>query len=184
LFFFPLSKPLLPICDSFHFHSKQNKTKTNWKKWRGAADLYRDRYSPPREQYQLVHVFNILLRLPFVLIFFTLAVLLSLFLGNKFFSIISFLSSVRFIAILQFQFSFMNFYFWRTLGILGCTQSLMPLHNADAAARLTSHISVELRACCELSQGNFYFIDLICYYCNGFLLLLRCVWINNLIKCL
>ncbi|XP_004511878.1 protein NONRESPONDING TO OXYLIPINS 2, mitochondrial-like [Cicer arietinum] len=42
----------------------------------------------------------------------------------------------------------------RTLGILGCTQSLMPLHNADAAARLTSHISVELRACCELSQGT------------------------------
>ncbi|CAJ2646118.1 protein NONRESPONDING TO OXYLIPINS 2, mitochondrial-like [Trifolium pratense] len=42
----------------------------------------------------------------------------------------------------------------RTLGILACTQSLMPLHNADAAARLTSHISVELRACCELSQGT------------------------------
>ncbi|GAU26083.1 hypothetical protein TSUD_225460 [Trifolium subterraneum] len=43
----------------------------------------------------------------------------------------------------------------RALGILGCTQSLMPLHNADAAARLTSHISVELRACCELSQDVF-----------------------------
>ncbi|XP_057449577.1 protein NONRESPONDING TO OXYLIPINS 2, mitochondrial-like [Lotus japonicus] len=42
----------------------------------------------------------------------------------------------------------------RTMGILGCTQSLLPLHSADAAARLTSHISVELRACCELSQGT------------------------------
>ncbi|CAL5187836.1 unnamed protein product [Lathyrus oleraceus] len=42
----------------------------------------------------------------------------------------------------------------RSLGILGCTQSLMPLYNADAAARLTSHISVDFRACCELSQGT------------------------------
>ncbi|WVZ09260.1 hypothetical protein V8G54_013790 [Vigna mungo] len=42
----------------------------------------------------------------------------------------------------------------RTIGILGCTQSLMPLHSTDAAARLTSHISVESRACCELSQGT------------------------------
>ncbi|XP_027361917.1 uncharacterized protein LOC113869670 [Abrus precatorius] len=42
----------------------------------------------------------------------------------------------------------------RAMGFLGCTQSLMPLHSADAAARLTSHISVESRACCELSQGT------------------------------
>ncbi|XP_020230345.1 uncharacterized protein LOC109811114 [Cajanus cajan] len=42
----------------------------------------------------------------------------------------------------------------RSLGFLGCAQSLMPLHSADAAARLTSHISVESRACCELSQGT------------------------------
>ncbi|MED6220413.1 hypothetical protein PIB30_044658 [Stylosanthes scabra] len=42
----------------------------------------------------------------------------------------------------------------RNVGALGCTQSLMPLHSVDAAARLTSHISVESRACCELSQGT------------------------------
>ncbi|KAL5821778.1 hypothetical protein ACOSQ3_023660 [Xanthoceras sorbifolium] len=42
----------------------------------------------------------------------------------------------------------------RTIGALGCTQSLMPLHSVVAATRLTSHISVEARACCELSQGT------------------------------
>ncbi|RDX64021.1 hypothetical protein CR513_57473 [Mucuna pruriens] len=47
----------------------------------------------------------------------------------------------------------------RTLGVLGCTQSLLPLHTADAAARLTSHISVESRACCELSQELFRLIE-------------------------
>ncbi|KAG5061223.1 hypothetical protein JHK87_002252 [Glycine soja] len=44
----------------------------------------------------------------------------------------------------------------RTVGILVCTHSLMPLHSADASARLTSHISVESRACCELSQGGLW----------------------------
>ncbi|KAM7252410.1 hypothetical protein ACFE04_024293 [Oxalis oulophora] len=41
----------------------------------------------------------------------------------------------------------------RNLGALGCTQSLMPLYTIVADSRLTSHISVQPRACCELSQG-------------------------------
>ncbi|KAK1269864.1 hypothetical protein QJS04_geneDACA006326 [Acorus gramineus] len=36
----------------------------------------------------------------------------------------------------------------RSLGALACAQSLLPLHS------LTSHLSVEARACCELSQGR------------------------------
>lgn len=43
---------------------------------------------------------------------------------------------------------------WRNVGALGCTQSLLPLHSAVAAARLTAHISTETRAFCELSQGT------------------------------
>ncbi|XP_018506493.2 protein NONRESPONDING TO OXYLIPINS 2, mitochondrial-like [Pyrus x bretschneideri] len=39
-------------------------------------------------------------------------------------------------------------------GHLACAHSLMPLHSALASARLTSHISVEARHCCELSQGT------------------------------
>ncbi|KAA8531620.1 hypothetical protein F0562_006329 [Nyssa sinensis] len=42
----------------------------------------------------------------------------------------------------------------RTIGALGCTQSLLPLHSVVAATRLTSHIAVDARACCELSQGT------------------------------
>nr|XP_015866868.1 protein NONRESPONDING TO OXYLIPINS 2, mitochondrial-like [Ziziphus jujuba var. spinosa] len=42
----------------------------------------------------------------------------------------------------------------RNVGALGCTQSLLPLHSAVAAARLTAHISTETRAFCELSQGT------------------------------
>ncbi|CAK9183286.1 unnamed protein product [Ilex paraguariensis] len=43
----------------------------------------------------------------------------------------------------------------RTIGgVIGCTQSLLPLHSVVAATRLTSHIAVEARACCELSQGT------------------------------
>ncbi|KAK1300443.1 E3 ubiquitin-protein ligase CIP8 [Acorus calamus] len=42
-----------------------------------------------------------------------------------------------------------------SLGELACLQSLLPLHNVVSAARLTSHLSVEARACCELSQGTF-----------------------------
>ncbi|KAK3019994.1 hypothetical protein RJ639_003342 [Escallonia herrerae] len=45
----------------------------------------------------------------------------------------------------------------RTIGgVIGCTQSLLPLHSVVAASRLTSHIAVEVRACCELSQGTFF----------------------------
>nr|GEU65788.1 hypothetical protein [Tanacetum cinerariifolium] len=44
---------------------------------------------------------------------------------------------------------------FRTIGgVIGCTQSLLPLHSVVAAARLTCHISVQARACCELSQGT------------------------------
>ncbi|KAI3980566.1 hypothetical protein MKX01_025131 [Papaver californicum] len=42
----------------------------------------------------------------------------------------------------------------RKLGELGCTQSLLPLHNMVAASRLTSHLSLNARAFTELSQGN------------------------------
>ncbi|OAY84612.1 hypothetical protein ACMD2_09146 [Ananas comosus] len=42
----------------------------------------------------------------------------------------------------------------RPLGALGCTQSLLPLHSAVTLPRLTSHLSVAARACCELSQGT------------------------------
>ncbi|KAL5710225.1 hypothetical protein ACHQM5_020815 [Ranunculus cassubicifolius] len=37
---------------------------------------------------------------------------------------------------------------------IGCAQSLIPLHSVVAAARLTSHLSVNARACAELSQGT------------------------------
>ncbi|CAL5329349.1 unnamed protein product [Camellia sinensis] len=40
----------------------------------------------------------------------------------------------------------------RNLGELGCVQSLMPL---VAGARLTSHLAVNVRACCELYHGTF-----------------------------
>ncbi|KAK1414531.1 hypothetical protein QVD17_30277 [Tagetes erecta] len=37
----------------------------------------------------------------------------------------------------------------RTLGELGCAQSLMPI----VGARMTSHFTVNMRAFCELSHG-------------------------------
>ncbi|KAH9605553.1 hypothetical protein KSS87_014729 [Heliosperma pusillum] len=40
----------------------------------------------------------------------------------------------------------------RSLGVLACSQSLMPMHSVVADARLTSHVAVAVRACCELSQ--------------------------------
>ncbi|EPS58687.1 hypothetical protein M569_16125 [Genlisea aurea] len=42
----------------------------------------------------------------------------------------------------------------RTLGELGCTQSLMPFHRVGA--RLNSHLAANLRSFCELSHGTFY----------------------------
>ncbi|XP_077211590.1 protein NONRESPONDING TO OXYLIPINS 2, mitochondrial-like [Tasmannia lanceolata] len=42
----------------------------------------------------------------------------------------------------------------RSLGELGCTQSLLPLHSVVATPRLTLHLSFDSRACCELSQGS------------------------------
>ncbi|XP_028767687.1 uncharacterized protein LOC114725356 isoform X2 [Neltuma alba] len=41
----------------------------------------------------------------------------------------------------------------RSLGELGCAQSLLPLHNTSTC--LTSHFAVSARACCELSHGTF-----------------------------
>ncbi|PKA54324.1 hypothetical protein AXF42_Ash000157 [Apostasia shenzhenica] len=38
---------------------------------------------------------------------------------------------------------------------LGCASSLLPLGSVAYLPRLTSHLSVSLRACCELSQGTF-----------------------------
>ncbi|XP_057493674.1 uncharacterized protein LOC130779139 isoform X1 [Actinidia eriantha] len=40
----------------------------------------------------------------------------------------------------------------RNLGELGCMQSLLPLYSGT---RLTSHLAVNVRACCELSHGTF-----------------------------
>ncbi|XWS62001.1 hypothetical protein CRYUN_Cryun07bG0173400 [Craigia yunnanensis] len=37
---------------------------------------------------------------------------------------------------------------------LGCAQSLLPLHSAVAAARMTSCISITTRSCRALSQGT------------------------------
>ncbi|KAI3969287.1 hypothetical protein MKW92_045109 [Papaver armeniacum] len=48
-----------------------------------------------------------------------------------------------------------NFANPRTLGEIGSTQSLLTLHSIVAAPRLTSHLAVNVRACCELSQGTF-----------------------------
>ncbi|KAG7583867.1 hypothetical protein ISN44_As08g033670 [Arabidopsis suecica] len=43
----------------------------------------------------------------------------------------------------------------RNLGALGCTQSFLPLYSVVAASQLTSHLNVNLRAFCELSNGTF-----------------------------
>ncbi|XP_022763468.1 uncharacterized protein LOC111308993 isoform X2 [Durio zibethinus] len=42
----------------------------------------------------------------------------------------------------------------RNLAELGCFQSFLPLHSVVPTARLTSHLTVNLRACCELSHGR------------------------------
>ncbi|KAL6957586.1 hypothetical protein U1Q18_041888 [Sarracenia purpurea var. burkii] len=42
----------------------------------------------------------------------------------------------------------------RNLGELSCMQSLLPLHSVVAGIRLTSHLAVHARACCELSHGT------------------------------
>ncbi|KAJ3674408.1 hypothetical protein LUZ60_005024 [Juncus effusus] len=39
----------------------------------------------------------------------------------------------------------------RRMGALGCVESLLPV---QGGARLTCHVSVAVRACCELSQGT------------------------------
>ncbi|CDY58182.1 BnaCnng32810D [Brassica napus] len=40
----------------------------------------------------------------------------------------------------------------RNIGALGCTQSFLPLYSVVAASQLTSHLNVNLRAFCELSN--------------------------------
>ncbi|KAB2050927.1 hypothetical protein E1A91_A12G021900v1 [Gossypium mustelinum] len=42
----------------------------------------------------------------------------------------------------------------RNLGELGCVQSFLPLHNLVPMPCLTSHLTVNVRACCELSHGR------------------------------
>ncbi|XP_021892261.1 uncharacterized protein LOC110810401 isoform X2 [Carica papaya] len=42
----------------------------------------------------------------------------------------------------------------RNLGELGCIQSFLPLHSVVATSRLTSHLTVNVRAFCELSHGK------------------------------
>ncbi|KAA3482444.1 Six-hairpin glycosidase-like protein [Gossypium australe] len=42
----------------------------------------------------------------------------------------------------------------RNLGELGCVQSFLPLHSMVPTACLTSHLTVNVRACCELSHVN------------------------------
>ncbi|XP_060192314.1 protein NONRESPONDING TO OXYLIPINS 2, mitochondrial-like isoform X1 [Lycium barbarum] len=44
----------------------------------------------------------------------------------------------------------------RSNGVLGCAQSLLPLHSAVAASRLTAQIQMEARTCCQLSQVCFF----------------------------
>ncbi|XP_047977498.1 uncharacterized protein LOC125219532 isoform X2 [Salvia hispanica] len=48
------------------------------------------------------------------------------------------------------RFSFSN---PRTLGELGCAQSLLPL-SSMAGVQLTSHLTLNVRAFCELSHGT------------------------------
>ncbi|KAL3515335.1 hypothetical protein ACH5RR_022237 [Cinchona calisaya] len=43
----------------------------------------------------------------------------------------------------------------RTMGELGGAQSLLPLYRTAAGAQLTSHLTANLRAFCELSHGTF-----------------------------
>ncbi|KAF5751167.1 hypothetical protein HS088_TW02G00177 [Tripterygium wilfordii] len=43
----------------------------------------------------------------------------------------------------------------RNFGELGCAQSFLPLHSMVVTARLTSHLTANLRACCELPHGTF-----------------------------
>ncbi|EYU37617.1 hypothetical protein MIMGU_mgv1a016981mg [Erythranthe guttata] len=42
----------------------------------------------------------------------------------------------------------------RTLGELGCAQSLLPMHSMVAGLGLTSHLAVNVRAYCELYNGT------------------------------
>ncbi|CAH8361897.1 unnamed protein product [Eruca vesicaria subsp. sativa] len=43
---------------------------------------------------------------------------------------------------------------FRNLGALGCTQSFLPLYSVVSASQLTSHLNVNIRAFCELSNGT------------------------------
>ncbi|KAL4384227.1 hypothetical protein GQ457_15G014200 [Hibiscus cannabinus] len=44
----------------------------------------------------------------------------------------------------------------RNLGELGCVQSFLPLHSLVPTACLTSHLTVNVRACCDLSHSTFF----------------------------
>ncbi|XP_022927655.1 uncharacterized protein LOC111792351 isoform X1 [Cucurbita pepo subsp. pepo] len=43
----------------------------------------------------------------------------------------------------------------RSLGELGCVQSFLPIYSVTAASCLTSHLTINVRAFCELSHGTF-----------------------------
>ncbi|GKV43205.1 hypothetical protein SLEP1_g50525 [Rubroshorea leprosula] len=42
----------------------------------------------------------------------------------------------------------------RNFGELGCVYSFLPLHSVVSTVRLTSHLTVNARAFCELSHGR------------------------------
>ena len=131
--------------------------------------------------------FTALLRLPFALIFSTLTTPSIHSLGK-----VTCVYLFPFLPIFHNHsfFYYLNLFFFsltRTVGILVCTHSLMPLHSADASARLTSHISVESCACCELSQGTqipisytqcgmLSIIIMMCFHCSIYLFKCFCVF--------
>ena len=51
--------------------------------------------------------------------------------------------------------SVLLFSYSRSLGELGCVQSFLPIYSMTAASCLTSHLTVNVRAFCELSHGTF-----------------------------
>ncbi|KAH7514180.1 hypothetical protein FEM48_Zijuj11G0061300 [Ziziphus jujuba var. spinosa] len=60
----------------------------------------------------------------------------------------------RFSLTRSFFFLFFFFFFCGSPAELGCMQSLLPLHSAVAASRMTSCLSTTSRSCRALSQGT------------------------------
>ncbi|KAF5178753.1 caspase-6 protein [Thalictrum thalictroides] len=59
----------------------------------------------------------------------------------------------------RFQTRRLSFSNPRIIEELRMTQSLLPLYSVAVAARLTSYLAVDVRACCELSQGKAVYIS-------------------------